>query len=449
MQTMGITKRHSLKDLAPGQAVREIYAVKSVNQSSSERGPLTLTLSDATCTRRAALFGASPELLLSLQTAEIVRIEGKVNATGAYVGDINLTWVAVLDPAEWTSDELLPPLPKNHDELRRRLTRLIESVADLHLRALLERIFTPEFRALFEVATAAKLMHHAGRGGLLAHSVEVALICDHICDVFPGLDRDLLVTAALLHDIGKLREMRHDLRAGEYTEHGILVGHVNSGAAQVLSKTSEMPSSLRNHLTHLILSHHERPEYGAAKEPNTPEAVVLAHADAISAHATTGLEARADALPGQIEQKRHGRLWCVTSPRDFTPRLSPYELAPTLRVTLPILGAVAAGIGETAEGDSDECLDVVLPPKGADFLARVTGDSMIGDGIFDGDLVFVQAVTEANIGDLVVAHIPGSGNVVKRFQGDRLESANPNYPPIPLDETVRLQGRVTRVEREF
>ncbi|WP_395090794.1 S24 family peptidase [Armatimonas sp.] len=442
-------KHTYLKALTLGQGVKGVYALRAVSQSSNERAPLTLTLSDGSGTCKAALFGAGPDLTQALHSAVIVQVEGIVNATGNYKGDINLSRVEVLDPAEWTSDELLPPLPADHRALCQRFTRLMESIADPHLRLLQERVFTPEFRAQFEVATAAKVMHHAERGGLLRHSLEVALICDRICDILPALDRDLLVAAALLHDVGKIREMRHDLRAGDYTEFGILIGHITGGMALVLAKAAELPLSLRHHLGHLILSHHERPEYGAAKEPMTPEAVVLAHADAVSAHATAGLEARAESYPGQIEQRRHGRLWCVTAPRDFSPRPSPYDLVPSLRITLPVLGAVAAGIGESAEGDPDEYLDVVPPPKGADFLARVTGDSMIGDGIFDGDLVFVQIITDANLGDLVVAHIPGSGNVVKRFQGDRLESSNPNYPPIPLDETVHLQGRVTRVQREL
>lgn len=447
-----------LRDATPGQTLQGVYALKAAAVGANDRGPrLSLTLSDFSGTRRASLWKATPELIAALLTAEVVEVSGQVNAAGNFQGDVTLDSVRPLDPTSFPLDDLLPVLPDDHAALQARMTRLVASVADHSLSQLLGAVFTPEFREKFDTAYAAKSVHHAHRGGLLRHTVEVVTLCDRACDVYPDLHRDLLVTGALLHDTGKLREMRHDLRGGDYTELGILIGHVAFGGAWIFALTKGMEPSLRNHLVHLVLSHHERPEHGAAREPMTPEAVVLAHADAISAHTTIGLNLRAAALPGQVDINYAGRRWCVTAPSTQSAEpicMSARFATETMRVAerLPLLGAASAGVGEDNSAavdmaEPEEVHTVVPPARGADYLVRVVGDSMNGDGILDGDLVFVKRSISATVGDIVVAWVPGSGNVVKRFRGDHLESANSHYPPIPLTEEVLLQGRVTGVQR--
>lgn len=449
-----------LRDATPGQTLQGVYALKAAAVGTNDRGPrLSLTLADFSGTRRASLWKAPPELIAAVLVAEVVAVCGQVNATGNFQGDLTLESVRPVDPTDYPLDDLLPALPDDHPALQARLTRLIASVVDRSLSRLLSAVFTPTFREGFDSAYAAKFVHHAHRGGLLRHTVEVATLCDRACDVFPDLHRDLLLAGALLHDAGKLREMRHDLRGGEYTELGILIGHVAFGGAWILALAKGMEPSLRNHLAHLILSHHERPEHGAAREPMTPEAVVLAHADAVSAHATIGLTARAAALPGQVEVSCAGRRWCVTRPPVQAVAMmvgDSHFATATNRVAerLPVLGVAAAGIGEdnpgSVESAAPEEFRMAIPPaRGADYLVRVVGDSMTGDGILDGDLVFVKQARSAPLGEIVVAWVPGSGNVVKRFGGDRLISSNSTFTPIPLTEDVVLQGCVTGVLREF
>jgi 3'-5' exoribonuclease len=121
---------------------------------------------------------------------------------------------------------------------------------------------------------------------LLEHSGEVALLCDRVASTLPHLDRDLLVTAALLHDIGKLEEMENDLNAGEYTPAGHLVGHVVLGTCTVAAaaeRVPDFPAHLKHELMHLILSHHGRLEFGAARHPMCAEAIVLSLCDLMSA----------------------------------------------------------------------------------------------------------------------------------------------------------------------
>jgi len=129
-------------------------------------------------------------------------------------------------------------------------------------------------------------MHHAFRGGLLNHSVEVATLCSSAAATLTSVNRDLLVTGALLHDLGKIDEIDHGLHKGEYTRSGNLVGHVVSGMYRVrhaMDAIDGFPPTLKDDVCHLILSHHGSHEYGAARLPSTPEAVILACCDVMSA----------------------------------------------------------------------------------------------------------------------------------------------------------------------
>jgi len=127
--------------------------------------------------------------------------------------------------------------------------------------------------------------------------------------------------------------------------------------------------------------------------------------------------------------------------------------------TIPLRGLVAAGDGERSSEfpeETGEACAVVVPPGGVDYLVRVTGDSMMDAGILPGDRAFVRYQQNARPGDIVVAWVPGSGNVIKRYtqspMGTFLHSENPDraaYPPIPVTDETRIQGVVTRVERDF
>ncbi len=140
------------------------------------------------------------------------------------------------------------------------------------------------FRSRLMQAPAAKMMHHARAGGLLQHSLSVAGICLRIAAHYPCLDRQVLLAAALLHDIGKLEEMTGPL-ATEYTPEGNLLGHTVQGMLMLepFLRASELPGDLQAHFLHLIASHHGRAEFGAVKVPETPEAFVLHFADDMDA----------------------------------------------------------------------------------------------------------------------------------------------------------------------
>jgi 3'-5' exoribonuclease len=165
-----------------------------------------------------------------------------------------------------------------------RLT--VASVANPHLRQLLELFLADtEFFAAYRVAPAAKGMHHVYLGGLLEHSLAVVALVNQVVPLYPALNRDLLVVGALLHDIGKTREMSY-ARSFDYTDEGKLIGHITIGLEMITLKVASIPGfppELAMLVKHLILSHHGQYEYGSPKRPKTLEATVLNYLDDMDA----------------------------------------------------------------------------------------------------------------------------------------------------------------------
>ncbi|MBW3638178.1 MAG: HD domain-containing protein, partial [Armatimonadetes bacterium] len=246
------------------------------------------TVADNTGSREVRCFD-KPALELSvLQGATFIRCDGKVGV-GQYRGQISLENLQIIEPPEDLS-RFEMPMCGDFRAHQARFNDLIRGVRDPHFRALLKEIFRHEgeFWSRFAHAPAATNNHHAYRGGLLEHSGEVALLCERLAGALPHIDRDLLITAALLHDIGKIEEMECDFSSGkiEYTHAGRLVGHIVLGSCIVASaaeKIEGFPPRLKHELMHLILSHHGEPEYGAAKRPMCAEALILSQCDNLSA----------------------------------------------------------------------------------------------------------------------------------------------------------------------
>lgn len=279
-----------LTEFLPGDAFEGavFIAVSLAVRVASGGSPfLSLKLRDCTGEVAAKLWNAPEDILTQIGGSKLVKVCGFVERGGKYNGDFRLLGITPHEaPADLTP--FLMPLPGDFKSHKARFFELIRAVKSPHLHALLKEIFRVDGAYLerFCDAPAAKSMHHAHRGGLLEHSGEVALLCDKNASVLPYLDRDLLVTAALLHDIGKLEEMESGLNAGQYTHAGELVGHVVLGTCIVASaaeKIEGFPAKLKHELMHLILSHHGEPEFGAARRPMCAEALILSLCDLMSA----------------------------------------------------------------------------------------------------------------------------------------------------------------------
>lgn len=183
----------------------------------------------------------------------------------------------------------LPGPAVNLEALQKRFEQYVQSIKDIHLSALLIRIFSPNIKDRFYSATAAKTIHHNYSGGLLEHTLEVVELCIQALGVFPGLNRDLMVTGALLHDIGKIMELEIKV-VPQYTSEGRLVGHIVLGTEMITMQINGMrqageafPDELEWMLKHMILSHHGSLEFGSPVIPLFPEALLLHMMDNLDA----------------------------------------------------------------------------------------------------------------------------------------------------------------------
>jgi len=280
-----------LTDLVPGQRFHNaIFAFSDVQLRQTKNGKnfLLIKLRDRTGAKQARWFSPNDDIWDQLQDAKLVCVSGSVDGNpGQYYGEIKLD-SCIASPTPEDLSPYVQPLPHDHAMHRARFFELIRSVQNSYCKNLLKVIFDLEGEnwKKFEAAPAAKSMHHGYRGGLLEHTGEVAALCDSVASTLPYLDRDLLITAALLHDFGKLEELAQDLNSGEYTQRGHLIGHVVLGTCTVreaMNGIEGFPETLKDEILHLILSHHGRTEFGAAKPPMFPEAIVLSMCDMMSA----------------------------------------------------------------------------------------------------------------------------------------------------------------------
>jgi 3'-5' exoribonuclease len=200
--------------------------------------------------------------------------------------------------------DYVPQTRKDVNELWSALVRTVDSFSDLSLRALVRSFLDdPLIAVAFREAPAAKSLHHAWLGGLLEHVVSLVGICDMAAHHYPEINRDLLLTGVILHDIGKLEELRWGT-SFDYTLEGQLVGHIAIGLVMIEKKLETLPGfppALRMLVEHMILSHHGRLEFGSPKLPMIPEAVLLHYLDDLDAkmHTMRGEFERHEAQGGQ------------------------------------------------------------------------------------------------------------------------------------------------------
>ena len=214
-----------LLDLQPGQEFEDLICALAARRRKTAKSGKTfiaLRLRDCSGERIARWFSPPDGCWEELENAQLVRAAGTVE-DGAWRGERKIYSAKAIAPEDAGDlNQFLPARPANFEAHRDRFIELVRSVQDPHFKTLLETVFHPksELWAHFCDAPAARKMHHAYRGGSLEHSAEVAALCDRAAWTLDGLDRDLLVTAALLHDIGKLEEMESGLGAGDIYARG-------------------------------------------------------------------------------------------------------------------------------------------------------------------------------------------------------------------------------------
>ncbi len=288
-------KRKAIKDLQEGMEVESIYLVCSLKKNKKKNGEdyISLSLGDATGEIAAVIWDDVDAFLQNrIKTNDFVKINGTV---GRYQERLQLTLNKVerVDETEVNLGDFILHTPYDIEDLKQQLFRFINQVTDEHLKALLNKFFMDDkFMEAFARAPSAKTMHQAYIGGLLEHTVGVCKNAVAIANNYPGCNYSLLITGALLHDIGKIKEFTIH-RYIEYTDEGRLKGHIIISIEMINDKFSQLesfPVEKKVLLEHLIISHHGYKEWGSPKRPKTMEALILHWADYIDAYLSTYLE---------------------------------------------------------------------------------------------------------------------------------------------------------------
>lgn len=211
---------------------------------------------------------------------------------------LNVKRIRRADEGEYYPGDYLPVTSKDVKAMHHELTQYITTIRNEYLRKLAAGFFVSDaaFMKVFCSHSAAKSVHHGFVGGLLEHTLSVVKMCDYFSRQYPALNRDLLLTAAMFHDIGKTKELS-SFPENDYTDEGQLIGHIIIGAQMVEAKIASVPGfpkKLENELIHCILAHHGELEYGSPKKPALIEALALNLAD----NADAKLETMTEILKG-------------------------------------------------------------------------------------------------------------------------------------------------------
>jgi 3'-5' exoribonuclease len=265
---------------------------KTMRTASSGRNYLALSLTDKTGRIDGRMFPDSQveTIFNSIPTGTICQVEGMVSEFPPGSGKMNIVINSLreLCEGEYILEDFISSSPMNRDEQVKVIRRIIRDMENPQLKSLLKSFFCDqEFTEKYYKAPAAIIHHHNYLGGLLDHSVEVLLICERLCDLFPKLDRDLLYTGALLHDVGKIRTYDYDKVKIEMSRDSVLLDHLFMSADMVNDRMKSLKFSeeLSQQVLHLILSHHGKVSlgWGSTVNPKLPEAVALHHADNLDA----------------------------------------------------------------------------------------------------------------------------------------------------------------------
>jgi 3'-5' exoribonuclease len=258
-----------------------LVQAKEIRQKKTGEPYLSLVLGDRTGELDAKMWDNVSEVMETFERDDFVRVKGLLQV---YNNRPQFT-VHRLQRVEEASVELADFFPSSRrpaEEMAAELREVVASIADPHIRALLDLFLADDsVMCRYAKAPAAKFIHHAYLGGLIEHVLSVCRLCRLVGGHYAGVDVDLLLAGAILHDIGKIHELSYD-RSFSYTSEGQLLGHIMIGVRMLEEKLAglpDFPPRLRTLLTHLILSHHGTLEFGSPKVPMFPEALLLHYLD--------------------------------------------------------------------------------------------------------------------------------------------------------------------------
>lgn len=301
-----------IESLRDGERVNDIYLCKYKQTALTKAGKPyeNVILQDKTGTIDAKIWDPGSLGIDEFEAMDYVAVTGDVLS---FQGNLQLSIKRArkASEGEYEPKDYLPITDKDVDEMLRELMGYLDSVKNPYLNRLLHSFFDEEgFQNAFCFHSAAKSVHHGFVGGLLEHTLSVTRNCDYFAKNYPFLNRDLLISAAIFHDVGKLKELS-TFPENDYTDAGQLLGHIMIGAEWVGEKIKQIenfPPVLENELKHCILAHHGELEFGSPKKPALIEALALSFADNLDAKMETVKEALDSVPKNNLQWQGYNRL---------------------------------------------------------------------------------------------------------------------------------------------
>lgn len=284
-----------IKDYKDGDRVFDIYLCKHKISAVTKNGKPydTVVLQDKTGTIDAKVWDPNNAGIAEFDSLDYIEVYGDITSFQGAL-QVNVKRIRKCQEGEYTPADYLPVSRFDREEMYEELLSYINSVENVYLKKLLQEFFVKDeaFISAFKQSSAAKTVHHGFVGGLLQHTLGVTKLCDYYCSTYPLLKRDLLITAAICHDMGKTREISL-FPENDYTDAGQFLGHIVIGVEMIGEKVRNIPGFpkvLANELKHCILAHHGEYEFGSPKKPAIMEAMALNLADNTDAKLETFTE---------------------------------------------------------------------------------------------------------------------------------------------------------------
>lgn len=273
-----------IETLREGERIQEVYLCKQKTSAMTKTGKEyeNVILQDKTGYLDAKIWDPGSMGIDDFDALDYVEVNGDITVYNGQV-QLSIKRARKVSPDSVDTANYLPCTDKNMDEMMTELLKFIASVNNSYYKQILTTLFidNKDFAEKFKMHSAAKSVHHGFIGGLLEHTLSVTKLCDFYTKQYPFLNRDLLVTAAICHDIGKVYELS-DFPSNDYTDAGQLLGHIVMGSemlSKIIATIPNFPQKQANELKHCILAHHGELEYGSPKKPALVEALALNFAD--------------------------------------------------------------------------------------------------------------------------------------------------------------------------
>jgi 3'-5' exoribonuclease len=284
-KVMEKAKNKFVNDISAGDGFSDVFvlAEKSMAHKRDGNAFLTVVLADNSGRIKGVVWDNVAQIASSAKTGDFVRINAHA---GEYRGMLQLVVksMSAVPAGDVTPEDFLPSSTRDADKMFERLKALTDTIASPGLRSLMDACWSDaDLLRRFKRAPAAKKMHHAYLGGLIEHTLSMALLADKVAGHYSGVDRDLLIVGAVLHDMGKIRELTYDVNI-DYTDEGRLLSHIAIGLEIVHAKIqsiAEISPEQEALIKHMIVSHHGAREFGSPEVPKTIEAVLLNYVDEI------------------------------------------------------------------------------------------------------------------------------------------------------------------------